>query len=228
MTGSIAKTTRSTRTRSIAFCGLTIALFAVSAWISVPLGPIPFTLQTFAMVFALIALTPGQCIASIACYLVLGAIGVPVFSSMRGGIGVILGPTGGFLWGYLIGAFVALALMALLTKWGKEAKTGSRATVRPSEAEGLHDAERAREVAEGRTAGRRAPLYGRRELAVRFIGAIVFIAIMYAFGCVQFMVVTGTGIAAAFAAAVAPFIVVDTVKTVLGVLTALAVKRAIR
>ena len=106
------------RTRSIAFTALSIAIMAVSAWITVPLGPIPFTLQMFAVTFAILVLTPKQAIAAIAGYLVLGAIGVPVFSGMRGGIGVLLGPTGGFLWGYLIGVTLAAGLLALLRRGG--------------------------------------------------------------------------------------------------------------
>ena len=108
----------SSRTRSIAFVALSIAIIAVSAWITVPLGPIPFTLQMFAVAFAIQVLTPRQSIAAIAGYLVLGAVGVPVFSGMRGGIGVLLGPTGGYLWGYLVGVAVAAGVLALLRSRG--------------------------------------------------------------------------------------------------------------
>lgn len=98
------------RTRSIAYIGLTIAVMAVSAWVTIPVGPVPFTLQTFAIVFAVIALSPKESVAAIAGYLVLGAIGLPVFSGMRGGIGILAGPTGGFLWGFLAGIALAAAL----------------------------------------------------------------------------------------------------------------------
>ena len=108
----------SSRTRSIAFTALSIAIIAVSAWITVPIGPIPFTLQMFAVTFAIIVLMPRQAIAAIAGYLVLGAIGVPVFSGMRGGIGVLMGPTGGFLWGYLIGVSLAVGVLALFRARG--------------------------------------------------------------------------------------------------------------
>ncbi|MBR0405183.1 MAG: biotin transporter BioY [Eggerthellaceae bacterium] len=108
----------SSRTRSIAFCALSIAIMAVSAWVTVPLGPIPFTLQMFAVTFAILVLTPRQAIAAIAGYLALGAIGVPVFSGMRGGIGVLMGPTGGFLWGYLIGVSVAAFLLSVFRSKG--------------------------------------------------------------------------------------------------------------
>ncbi len=113
------KTSASARTRSVAFVGLAIAIIAVSAWVTVPLGPIPFTLQMFAVTFAVVVLSPKEAIASIAGYLLLGAVGVPVFSGMRGGIGVLAGPTGGFLWGYLLGvAAAALFLYVVRTRLG--------------------------------------------------------------------------------------------------------------
>ena len=106
------------RTRSIAFVALSIAIIAVSAWVTIPIGPVPFTLQMFAVTFAIIVLTPKQALAAIAGYLALGAIGVPGFSGMRGGIGVLLGFTGGFLWGYLVGVALAVAFLALMRSRG--------------------------------------------------------------------------------------------------------------
>ena len=111
-------TAASSRSRSIAFTALTIAIMAVSAWITIPVGPVPFTLQMFAVTFAILVLTPKQALGAIAGYLVLGAIGVPVFSGMRGGVGVLMGPTGGFLWGYLIGVALAVGLLALFRSRG--------------------------------------------------------------------------------------------------------------
>ncbi len=110
------KTVGITKTRSVAFCGLCIAIMAVSAWITVPLGPVPFTLQIFALVFAILVLSPKEAIASVAIYLLMGAVGMPVFSSMRGGIGVLMGPTGGFLWGYLLGVLLAAAFLAFASR----------------------------------------------------------------------------------------------------------------
>lgn len=106
------------RARSIAFTALSIAVMAVSAWVTIPIGPIPFTLQMFAVTFAIIVLAPKQAICAIAGYLVLGAIGVPVFSGMRGGFGVLLGPTGGFLWGYLAGVALAVGFLAFMRSRG--------------------------------------------------------------------------------------------------------------
>ena len=80
------KKTAGTRgsTRSIAFVALTIALMGVSAWVAIPFGPVMLTLQMFALMFALLALKPRECLAAIAGYLALGAVGLPMFSGMRG------------------------------------------------------------------------------------------------------------------------------------------------
>lgn len=104
--------------RSVAFVGMTVALLAVSAWVAVPLGPVPFTLQTFVLAFAVLVLRPSECFAALGAYLLLGAVGVPVFSGMRGGIGMLAGPTGGFLWGFVLGAAAALLVVRLLPPKG--------------------------------------------------------------------------------------------------------------
>ena len=76
------------RTRSLVYVALCIAVMAASAWVAIPIGPVPITLQIFAVVFALQILTPKQLMCALAGYLLLGAIGIPVFSGMRGGFGV--------------------------------------------------------------------------------------------------------------------------------------------
>lgn len=111
-------TATASRTRSLVFVALCVAIMAVSAWVTVPIGPVPITLQMFAIVFSILVLTPKQCIAAICCYVLLGAIGVPVFSGMRGGFGVLAGPTGGFIWGFVLGVIVAVGLLALFRSRG--------------------------------------------------------------------------------------------------------------
>ena len=98
------------RTRSIVLCGLSIAFLSVGAAIILPLGPIPFTLQTLMLILISLILTPKEAIVAVGGYLLLGAIGLPIFSGLTGGFGVLLGPTGGFL----IGFFVAVLLTSLL------------------------------------------------------------------------------------------------------------------
>lgn len=114
------KVKNTSRAQSIVRIALTIAIMAVSAWISIPIGPVPFTLQCFAVAFAICVLPAKECLASVGGYLVLGAFGVPVFSSMRGGISILAGVTGGFLWGYFIGALAGLVVLAAFKKMGKD------------------------------------------------------------------------------------------------------------
>ena len=114
------KVKNTSRAQSIVRIALTIAIMAVSAWISIPIGPVPFTLQCFAVAFAICVLPAKECLASVGGYLVLGAFGVPVFSSMRGGISILAGVTGGFLWGYFIGALAGLAVLTAFKKMGKD------------------------------------------------------------------------------------------------------------
>ena len=111
-------TATASRTRSLVFVALCVAIMAVSAWVTVPIGPVPITLQMFAIVFSILVLTPKQCIAAICFYVLLSAIGAPVFSGMRGGFGVLAGPTGGFIWGFVLGVIVAVGLLALFRSRG--------------------------------------------------------------------------------------------------------------
>ena len=193
-------------TRSIAFIGLTIAIMAVSAWVTVPLGPIPFTLQMFAVTFAIVVLKPQEAIAAIVGYLLLGAIGVPVFSGMRGGVGVLAGPTGGFLWGYLFG--VAAAVLLLMVVRSRSARREAQAD--PASAAALTGVQKA--------------LGFLRVAGVEIIAGILFTAISYLCGWAQYMAVAGVGPEAAFLACVAPFVVVDLIKIVAAVACARAVK----
>jgi len=106
------------RTHSIAFIALAVALISVCAWITVPLGPVPFTLQTFAVALILLTIKPREVLAAIAIYLLMGAIGLPVFSGMRGGFGMIASTSGGFLWGFLLAGAAGIALRQMLLRAG--------------------------------------------------------------------------------------------------------------
>ncbi|MBQ9691449.1 MAG: biotin transporter BioY [Eggerthellaceae bacterium] len=100
-------------TRDIVFIGLATALITMSAWVTIPFGPVPFTLQTMMLVFIVLLLPQRQSIPAVALYVALGALGLPVFSGMRGGIGILLGTSGGFLYGFILGALAAGAVLAL-------------------------------------------------------------------------------------------------------------------
>lgn len=96
--------------RSIARCGVLVALLAASAWITVPLGPVPFTMQTFVLALLPQVLGTRGALFTVMVYLLLGAVGVPVFSGFQGGLGVLVGPTGGYLLCFAVGMPVAGAV----------------------------------------------------------------------------------------------------------------------
>jgi biotin transport system substrate-specific component len=86
---------------------LMTAVTAVAAQISVPLFAVPFTLQVLAVILSGLLLGPRYGALSQAIYVLVGAVGVPVFAQFSGGLAVILGPTGGYLVSYPVAAAVA-------------------------------------------------------------------------------------------------------------------------
>ena len=105
-------TTQKFRTIDLAYIAVGAALIAICSWISIPLT-VPFTLQTFAVFFILAALGGKRGTFSILVYILLGAIGVPVFAGFSSGIGVLLGNTGGYILGFLLSGIVYLVLTKL-------------------------------------------------------------------------------------------------------------------
>ncbi len=87
--------------------GLVAALTAIGAFLVIPTQPIPFTMQPFFVFLAGIVLGPLDGALSQLVYLAVGGIGIPVFAGMKGGIGHLIGPTGGFLVGFVLCAALA-------------------------------------------------------------------------------------------------------------------------
>jgi biotin transport system substrate-specific component len=97
------------RTSTITRAALMAAVTAVAAQIAIPLPftPVPFTLQVLAVVLSGFLLGPGYGALAQVVYVLIGAVGVPVFAQFEGGIGVILGPKGGYLLSYPVAAALA-------------------------------------------------------------------------------------------------------------------------
>lgn len=96
--------------RDMTRCAMFAALLAVCAWISVPVGDLAVSLQTFAVFLTLGALGGRMGSLTFLVYLSLGAVGLPVFTGMQGGLGILMGPTGGYLWGFLATGLIFWAL----------------------------------------------------------------------------------------------------------------------
>lgn len=93
-------------TREIAAAAVFAAMMAAGAYVAIPVGSVPFTLQTLFVLLAGMALGPRVGALSVAAYLGLGLI-APVYAGGASGLGVLLGPTGGYLWGFVPAAVVA-------------------------------------------------------------------------------------------------------------------------
>ena len=90
------------KVRNMALCGLFTAVLAVCAWLSIPLGDLVISLQTFGIFLTLGLLGGKRGSIAIFVYLLLGAVGAPIFSGFRGGLGALLGTTGGYLFGFML------------------------------------------------------------------------------------------------------------------------------
>ena len=109
------KTKENVKVLDLVYIAIGAALIAICSWISIPTA-VPFTLQTFAVFFVLLLLGGERGTIATLVYILLGAIGVPVFAGFSGGIGVLFGSTGGYIIGFL---FVGLIYM-LFTKFFKK------------------------------------------------------------------------------------------------------------
>lgn len=96
------------KSKSLILVGLFAAIISVLAQVSIPVpfSPVPITGQTFAVFLAGAILGSRLGGLSMLVYLLLGAIGLPVFAGARGGFAVLVGPTGGYLLGFVVGAYV--------------------------------------------------------------------------------------------------------------------------
>ncbi len=109
-----AVTKKAFSTYNIVYIGLFACLIAVCSWITIP-GAVPFTLQTMGVFLAIGLLGGRRGTTAVLVYILLGAVGAPVFSGFKGGVGALLGPTGGYIIGFLASA---------LLMWGMEAAFG--------------------------------------------------------------------------------------------------------
>jgi len=92
--------------RQMTLISLFAALTAVGGFISIPLYPVPLTLQTLFTLLAAMILGSVMGASSQIIYVLLGVIGLPVFAGFKAGVGILFGPTGGFLFGFIISAYI--------------------------------------------------------------------------------------------------------------------------
>lgn len=95
--------TRGISVRGMVFSAMFAALTAVGAFIAIPIGPVPITMQTLFVHLSGALLGSRLGALSQFIYVLVGVIGLPVFAGGAGGLGVLLGPTGGYLIGFIVG-----------------------------------------------------------------------------------------------------------------------------
>ena len=107
MTQGNTQTLRTTNTYAMAVTALMTAVTCILAPLSIPIGPVPISLTNFAIYLSLYLLDWKKGTISYILYLLLGLVGLPVFSGFTGGIGKLAGPTGGYIIGFIPMAIIA-------------------------------------------------------------------------------------------------------------------------
>lgn len=115
METSVSTTSTKMRTVDMVYIALFAVLMAVCSWISIP-AAVPFTMQTFGVFLAVAVLGGKRGTLAILVYLLLGAVGAPVFAGFSGGISALVGSTGGYIIGFLFLALVMWLMERLLGK----------------------------------------------------------------------------------------------------------------
>ena len=105
--------------RDMTYIAMFAVVMAICSWISIP-SVVPFTLQTFGVFLAVGVLGGKRGTLAVLIYILLGCVGLPVFAGFTGGIGILLGSTGGYIVGFLFTA---------LTRWAMERLPGNPALI---------------------------------------------------------------------------------------------------
>lgn len=104
---------------NMVFVALFAALICVAAPFSIQVGPIPITLATFAVMLSGALLGGKRGMVAVCVYILIGAVGLPVFSGFKGGLGVLGGPTGGYIIGYIPLALITGIFANMNTKFNR-------------------------------------------------------------------------------------------------------------
>jgi biotin transport system substrate-specific component len=103
--------------RKMTVMAMLVALLAVCSQISVPIGNVPITAQTLAIMIIALLLSPKYAALTVGVWVLAGGIGLPFFANFKSGFGVLLGPTGGYIYGFIFSAFLISLLAGKKFSW---------------------------------------------------------------------------------------------------------------
>lgn len=176
--------TRGKALRTMTVCAMFAALICICSPVSVPVGAVPVSLSLLAVFITAVVAGAEKGVISCAVFILLGAVGLPVFSVFCGGVSVLAGPTGGFILSYIPAVFVTGLLAAKCR--------GSRYA-----------------------------------LLLTMLSCLPGLAICYALGTLQFMLVTQSNAGYALSVCVLPFLGFDPVKIAAAAAVGLPVRHAL-
>jgi biotin transport system substrate-specific component len=113
------------KTKTIVLCAIFAAILCIFSVMTIPIGIVPISMGIFGVMLTSIILGTKKGTISVIVYILLGAVGLPVFSGFKGGFQVLLGPTGGYVWSYILVALLIGLLTSKLpqNKWLAMLKT---------------------------------------------------------------------------------------------------------
>ncbi len=178
------------KAKNLVECAFMAAVMCVCAMISIPVGMIHITLSVLAVLLTAVLLGWKKGTIATAVFVGIGLAGIPVFGGMGlgGGIAMLAGPTGGYIYSYIPMAFITGAAADWL--WSHQK--------------------------------------GWIRVAGTFLACLVSVAVCYTLGTIQFMAVMDTGLGAALAACVIPFIPFDIAKSVVATGLGLKLRKMIK
>ncbi len=103
--------------KKMATMAMLVALLVVCSQLAVPVGNVPITAQTAAVMLIALLLSPGYAALTVLVFILAGGIGLPFFANFKGGLGVLLGPTGGYLYGFVAAAALISAISGRRFSW---------------------------------------------------------------------------------------------------------------
>ena len=199
-----------TKTGTLTTCALMAAIMCILCPMSLPIGPIPISLQIFVCLLATYILGTTRALISFMVYLFLGAVGLPVFSGFQGGLAKLAGPTGGYIIGFI---FTILIAGSIIDRFGRQGE------LRPTKADNIPQFS-SKDI--------RAEKMKIRRIIAAVIGMTLGIAAAYLFGTIWFIHQAQCDLSYALSVCVIPFIPLDLMKMAAAIVLGTAIRKALR